>query len=92
MSGNHEMGSIDAVTEFLLRAFRDMSPARKIALVEHANRWARRVALAGIELRYPHASESERFRVLLDEVLGEELAEKAYGPFVLPVEREGDES
>ena len=57
-----------------------MSPAEKIALVEDANRTARRLALAGIELRFPHATESERFRLLMDLVLGKELAEKVYGP------------
>ena len=75
------------VAEVQLRIFRAMSPARKIALVEDANRTARRLALAGIELRFPHASESERFRLLMDLVLGKDLAEKAYGPFITPASR-----
>ena len=57
-----------------------MSPGRKVSLVEDANRMARRLALAGIDLRFPNASPAQRFRLLMDLVLGKELAAKAYGP------------
>lgn len=90
MSGKHGVGISDTspdAAEVQLRIYRAMSPARKIALVEDANRTARRLALAGIELRYPHASESERFRLLMDLILGKDLAEKAYGPFTPPTGR-----
>ena len=63
-----------------LRILGAMSPRRKVALVEDANRTARRLALAGIELRFPHALAEERFRLLMDVVLGEELAARAFGP------------
>ena len=85
MSGQHGRSSSDTspeAAEAQLRVFRAMSPARKIALVEDANRTARRLALAGIELRFPHASESERFRLLMDLILGKELAARVYGPSV----------
>ena len=59
-----------------------MSPGRKVSLVEDANRTARRLALAGIGLRFPDASPSQRFRLLMDLLLGGELAAKAYGPLV----------
>ena len=42
------------------RVLRGMSPARKIALVEDANRAARRLAMAGISLRYPEATPEGR--------------------------------
>lgn len=61
----------------LLRA---MDPARKIELVEDANRTARRLALAGIEIRNPEASPAERVRLLMDLVLGRDLAARVYGP------------
>ena len=59
---------------------RAMSPSRKVALVEDANRTARRLALAGIQLRCPDASDEERSRLLIDLLLGEELAGQAFGP------------
>ena len=87
MSDKHGEGLTDTspdAAEVQLRIYRAMSPARKIALVEDANRTARRLALAGIELRFPHVSESERFRLLMDLILGKELAARVYGPFSPP--------
>jgi hypothetical protein len=62
------------------RVLRAMSPARKFALVEDANRTARRLAMAGIAMRHPEASPEERVRILMDLVLGVELAARVYGP------------
>lgn len=90
MSGEHDSELTDTsrdAWEVQLRVFRAMSPARKIALVEDAIRTARRLALAGVELRFPHASESERFRLLMDLILGKDLAAQAYGPSILPTPR-----
>ena len=66
--------------EVQLRILRAMPPSRKVGLVEDANRTARRLALAGIGLRFPGASCEERVRLLMDLVLGETLAERAFGP------------
>lgn len=66
--------------EVQLRIFRAMSPARKLALIEDANRTARLLALAGISLRFPNSTLAERERLLMDLVLGEELAARVYGP------------
>lgn len=63
-----------------IQALRAMSPARKIDLVEDANRTARLLALAGIGLRFPKASARKRERLLMDLVLGKDLAERVYGP------------
>ena len=71
--------SPDAV-EVQLRILRKMPAWRKVQLVEDANRTARQLALAGISLRHPDASETERVRLLLDLVLGESLAAEVYGP------------
>jgi hypothetical protein len=62
------------------RILREMPAWRKVQLVEDANRTARRLALAGISLRHPDASETERVRLLLDLVLGDSLAAEVYGP------------
>ena len=69
-----------AVAEVQLRILREMPAWRKVQLVEDANRTARQLALAGISLRRPDASEAERLRLLLDLVLGESLAAEVYGP------------
>lgn len=58
---------------------RDMLPRRKVELVEDANRTARLLALAGIGVRYPDASTEQRQRLLMDLVLGRDLAQKVYG-------------
>ena len=70
----------DDAAEAQYRVMRAMSPSRKVALVEDANRTARRLALAGIQLRCPDASAEERSRLLIELLLGKELAERAFGP------------
>jgi hypothetical protein len=70
-----------------VRVLREMTPARKVSLVEDANQAARRLALAGIGLRFPNSSEKERIRLLMDLLLGQELAERVYGPSPIILER-----
>ena len=79
-SNPHLTDTSVAAAEVQLRVLRAMSPRRKVALVEDANRTARRLALAGIAVRNPQASAAERVRLLMDIVLGEELATRAFGP------------
>jgi hypothetical protein len=74
----------EAAAAFQIGVLRAMPAARKIALVEDANRTARRLAMAGIALRFPEASPEQRVRLLMDIVLGEVLAERVYGPRALP--------
>lgn len=69
-----------------LDVFRRMTPRRKLQLMEDANRNAREMALAGLRLRHPDAGEEALFRRLMDLTLGEELAERAFGPL-----REGEQ-
>ena len=68
-----------AAAEVQLRVLREMPASRKVGLVEDANRTARQLALAGIGLRFPRASTEERARLLMDLVLGKELAVRVYG-------------
>ncbi|MGH9783229.1 MAG: hypothetical protein ACRD88_03510 [Terriglobia bacterium] len=70
----------DPLPSLKARVLRDVPASRKVILVEDANRTARRLALAGISLRCPGASTAERVRLLMDLVLGEELAARVYGP------------
>ena len=69
-----------AAADLQAKVLRAMPASRKIALVEDANRTARQLALAGIALRFPTASPQERVRLLMDIVLGADLAEQVYGP------------
>jgi hypothetical protein len=74
----------EAAAGIQIEVLRAMPAARKIALVEDANRTARRLAMAGIALRFPEASREERVRLLMDIVLGADLAERVYGPRAVP--------
>lgn len=76
-----------AAADVQVQVLRAMPASRKIDLVEDANRTARRLALAGIGLRFADASQEERVRLLMDIVLGAELAERVYGPRTLPSRR-----
>jgi len=61
------------------RVLREMPPRRKVELVEDANRTSRVLALAGIRARHPELSTERQQRMLMDLVLGEDLAEQVYG-------------
>jgi len=63
-----------------IRVLRGMPAWRKVQLVEDAIRTARQLALAGISLRHPKASDAERSRLLLEMLLGASLAADVYGP------------
>ncbi|MFQ5718719.1 MAG: hypothetical protein ACE5IK_04140 [Acidobacteriota bacterium] len=84
VNGNEKTSSIrdtsDAAAAVQIRVLRGMSARRKVNLVEDANRTARDLALAGIRLRFPGASETERIRLLMDLLLGQDLATRVYGP------------
>jgi hypothetical protein len=62
-----------------IHLLRQASPAQKMAMLASLNAAARTVALAGLRLRFPAASEAELQRRLADLLLGEELARKVYG-------------
>lgn len=60
----------------LLRA---MPPGRKLLLAADISAAVKALALAGVRVRHPRASESEIRRRLATLLLGEELARKVYG-------------
>ncbi len=64
----------------LFKFWREAPAWRKLELMEDLNRTARMLALAGLRDRHPDASPQELCRRLADILLGEELAEKVYGP------------
>jgi hypothetical protein len=66
--------------EALLAIYREMSPQRKLALLDDAIRTSRQLAWAGLKLRHPGESPERLRRRLYSLVLGEALATEIYGP------------
>ena len=60
---------------------------RKMDLLAQLNQAARLFAISGLRQRHPGATEQEIRRRLADLILGEEMAERVYGPLVLGEER-----
>lgn len=59
--------------------YRQMSPARKLELVFQTCRAGRELALAGLKMRCPDASDEQLWRLWARQHLGTELFEAAYG-------------
>jgi hypothetical protein len=62
-----------------IQLLRQASPTRKMEMLAQLNASAHTLALTGLRLRFPQASEAELRRRLADLLLGEELARKVYG-------------
>ncbi len=65
---------------FQLELYRRMPAWRKIELVDDAIRTSRHLAMMGLRSRHPGESIDKLRRRLCGLVLGEELAERVYGP------------
>ena len=59
--------------------YRKMTPARKFELIAQAYEFGKSLAMAGIRLRYPGATDAEVREMWARQHLGDELYEKAYG-------------
>ena len=53
---------------------------RKLEMLRQLNQMAYAIAMSGLRQRHPDAGEAELRRRMAGLLLGEELAEKAYGP------------
>jgi hypothetical protein len=62
-----------------VQLLRTASPWRKMEMMAGLNASARSLALAGLRLRYPDASEDEIRRRLAELLLGHELSQKVLG-------------
>jgi hypothetical protein len=59
--------------------YRRMSPARKFHLIFDTHEMGRQLALSGLRMRHPGASEGELWRLWAQQHLGRELFEEVYG-------------
>lgn len=59
--------------------YRQMTPARKFELIAQAYDFGKSLAMAGIRLRHPNATDTEVREMWARQHLGDELYEKAYG-------------
>jgi hypothetical protein len=64
----------------LLSLLRLKTPAEKLSLVDQLNASVRKLALCGLRQRHPNLSDTQLQRLLADLLLGQELAQKVYGP------------
>ena len=63
----------------LVRLLREVPTWRKLEIVDQLNQSVKILTLAGLQQRYPHARGAQLQRGLAEILLGEELADKAYG-------------
>lgn len=68
------------VEEVLIDLCRQAPAWRKLQMIDDCNRFVREAALEGLRQRHPLATERELQRRLAGIWLGEELANRAYGP------------
>jgi hypothetical protein len=58
--------------------YRRMSPARKFQLIFDTYEMGRQLAMAGLRMRHPNASEEEIWHLWARQHLGDELYEQVY--------------
>jgi len=64
----------------MLEVFRAMPAWRRLEILDEACQTATELARAGLRSRHPEASPEKIERLLMDLVLGDELARAAFGP------------
>ncbi len=68
----------------LFTMLREMPSWRKLEMVAQLNQAGRDLALVGLQMRHPHATQAELHRRLADILLGDEVAARVYGPLPEP--------
>jgi hypothetical protein len=61
-----------------IEIIRRMPTWKKIAIVDDLNETVKTLAMSGIKLRHPNATPEQARRMLVEMMLGEELARKVY--------------
>jgi len=70
----------------LLQLLREAPPWRKMEILDQLNQSVKLLAEAGLKHRYPQADDVILGRLLAGLLLGEDLAEKAYGKLPREIE------
>ena len=63
-----------------IQLLREAPAWRKMEMLAALNASAKMLALSGLRMRHPRASDRELRRLLADLLLGDELARRVYGP------------
>jgi hypothetical protein len=72
----------------LLARLRQMTPTRRLHMMAQLNRQMRGLALTGIRRRHPQAAPAEQQRRLATLLLGDQIADAAYGAATYPREED----
>ncbi|MFA5424485.1 MAG: hypothetical protein WC374_11580 [Phycisphaerae bacterium] len=67
------------ILEIQYDLYRKMSPSKKFGIVCDAYRFGQSLAMTGIRMRYPDATDKQVRQIWTKEHLGEELYNKVYG-------------
>ncbi len=70
------------IAELQRKLLRQVSSARKLAMLGEMNKTVKTLALSGLRTRYPEDSPAMLRRRLADLILGPELAAQVYGPLI----------
>ena len=65
-----------------LRALQAMTPARRLGLALGWSQSLRELTRSSLHQQHPELPPLELHRLLAERLLGKELAQKAYGPFI----------
>jgi hypothetical protein len=65
-----------------LRALQAMTPARRLSLALGWSQSVRELTRSSLHQQHPELPPQELHRLLAERLLGKELAQKAYGPFI----------
>jgi hypothetical protein len=74
------------ISKLQTEMMRQAPPWKKAAMLGEMYQAMVALSLSGLRARHPTASEAELHRRLVDLILGHTLAERVYGPLVIPVE------
>lgn len=75
-------GTSSTAEAMRLRALQAMTPARRLSLALGWSQSVRELTRSSLHQQHPELPPQELHRLLAERLLGKELAQKAYGPFI----------
>lgn len=77
------MNDISSTAEAMrLRALQAMTPTRRLGLALGWSQSVRELTRSSLHQQHPELPPQELYRLLAERLLGKELAQKPYGPFI----------